>query len=83
MYEDLITAMVCPQQTRDGGPMLVRCWLDGGLKLNQHWVNISRGSVVRHGVLALCFHVVCYLMIAVVSTIIKLLCLLERFEPYL
>ena len=37
-------------------PMLVRQWVDtvdDGPKLNQHWVNVSRGSAVRHCVLAL------------------------------
>ena len=36
--------------------MLVRYWVDavdGGPKLNQHLVNVSRGSAVRHCVLAL------------------------------
>ena len=51
-----MTARVCPQQTRDVGPMLVRYWVDavdGGPKFNQHWVNVSRGSAVQHCVLAL------------------------------
>ena len=41
MYEDLLTARVRPQQTRDVGPVLVRYWvdaIDGGPKLNQHQV---------------------------------------------
>ena len=51
-----MTAKVRPQQTRDVGPMLVRYWveaIDGWPKLNQHWVNVSPGSAVRHCVLAL------------------------------
>ena len=51
-----MTTRVLPQQTRDVGPMLVRYWLgavDGGPKLNQHCVNVPRGSAVRHCVLAL------------------------------
>ena len=42
--------------TRDVGPMLVRYWVDAvdcGPKFNQHWINVSRGSAVRHCVLAL------------------------------
>ena len=83
-----MTARVRPQQTRDVGPMLVRYWVDavdGGPKFNQHWVNVSRGSAVRHCVMALVILVciVWCLMIAVVTTRIKLLCLLERVEPCL
>ena len=74
---------------RDAGPMLVRCWVDavdGGLKLNQHWVNVSRGSAVRYCVLAL-VKLSCSLVFDDCSckyTRIKLLlCLLERVQPCL
>ena len=64
--------------------MTARYWVDavdGGPKFNQQWVKIRVG--LQCGTVYwrwLYFHVVWCLMIAVVSTRIKLLCLLEPVE---